>query len=607
MANGVNMLFKLLGQDVSASKTLSKVGREAKSTGGVLAHMGATAGGVFAGIGASAAASKITDFAKDSVNAYQQVGGETLRLQRYMGGTAEDASRLAHAFTMTGVDSDAVGKNLGILSKHLAANDKAAKSLGISFRDAQGHLRPMGELLPEIAEKFKTMPNGPEKTARALALFGRGGMALMPFLNKGKAGIAELTAESDKLGTTLSGKDLDAVKENTKAKRTFGEAVKGLQLAVGRELYPAMTLVTKFMAEKVVPVVRGLIDWMKEHKDIVTKVAAVVGVLVVGLGGFVKIVSMVTAVVRAFTAVQAALNVVMAMNPVMLIVLAIAGLIALLVAAYFKFEGFRKVVDAVWGFIKTAIGSVVEWIQNSVVPWLQQAWQAITAAIGAFVRWFQENVLPKLKFLIGIIVEYYKFLWTAVSTVFRWIADRIGGFIQFVQTQVAPRMRAVIGIIVGHWNMLKGAATSVWNFVTGKWGALVGFFTNIRDQIVGAFQAISTRIVDAIRPAWNLFAKFWNDHLGGTTVGFGPWSFDIPKLPFLAAGGIVTRPTLAVIGEAGPEAVLPLGKAGGFGGGQVINVTVHAGAVGSKEQLARTVVDALRDAQNRGLKLGLLT
>jgi len=68
---------------------------------------------------------------------------------------------------------------------------------------------------------------------------------------------------------------------------------------------------------------------------------------------------------------------------------------------------------------------------------------------------------------------------------------------------------------------------------------------------------------------------------------------------------------LALIGEAGPEAVVPLNKArqyGFNGGGQGgINVYVTAGAVGSKEQLAREVVSALRDAQNRGLKLGFST
>jgi phage-related minor tail protein len=59
-----------------------------------------------------------------------------------------------------------------------------------------------------------------------------------------------------------------------------------------------------------------------------------------------------------------------------------------------------------------------------------------------------------------------------------------------------------------------------------------------------------------------------------------------PKIPALADGGIVTGPTLALIGEAGPEAVIPLDRAGGMGGG---NVTINVN--GGDPQ---AVVDALR-------------
>jgi hypothetical protein len=60
--------------------------------------------------------------------------------------------------------------------------------------------------------------------------------------------------------------------------------------------------------------------------------------------------------------------------------------------------------------------------------------------------------------------------------------------------------------------------------------------------------------------------------IGGVTVG-------VPDIPLLATGGIVTRPTLAVVGEAGPEAVIPLNRAGSMGmggGGMTINITTGA-------------------------------
>jgi hypothetical protein len=76
--------------------------------------------------------------------------------------------------------------------------------------------------------------------------------------------------------------------------------------------------------------------------------------------------------------------------------------------------------------------------------------------------------------------------------------------------------------------------------------------------------------IDGVKGIWNAFVRFWNGiqisvpsvdiplvgRVGGFTIG-------LPDLPYLAEGGIVTQPTLAVIGERGPEAVVPLDK--GYG------------------------------------------
>ena len=67
-----------------------------------------------------------------------------------------------------------------------------------------------------------------------------------------------------------------------------------------------------------------------------------------------------------------------------------------------------------------------------------------------------------------------------------------------------------------------------------------------------------------------------------------------------AMGGIFTRPTLGIIGEAGPEAVIPLSKMGGMGGG--VNVTIQAGAfMGSREDarsFARMLQELMRNENN---------
>ena len=68
-------------------------------------------------------------------------------------------------------------------------------------------------------------------------------------------------------------------------------------------------------------------------------------------------------------------------------------------------------------------------------------------------------------------------------------------------------------------------------------------------------------------------------------------------IPFMADGGIVNRPTLAMIGESGSEAVIPLSQMGNMGGGN-INVTVNTG-VGDPVAIGKSVVDALQAYQRR--------
>jgi len=64
----------------------------------------------------------------------------------------------------------------------------------------------------------------------------------------------------------------------------------------------------------------------------------------------------------------------------------------------------------------------------------------------------------------------------------------------------------------------------------------------------------------------------------------------------MAKGGIVTQPTFALIGEAGPEAVIPLNRAGAFGG---ITINIEAGLVSTPDQVGQQIIEAIQRAQRR--------
>ena len=111
----------------------------------------------------------------------------------------------------------------------------------------------------------------------------------------------------------------------------------------------------------------------------------------------------------------------------------------------------------------------------------------------------------------------------------------------------------------------------------------------INNVTIPAFQAMYT----VAKTIFNGIAKIWNNTFGKLSFkvpdwvpGIGGKGFDVPDIPMLAAGGIVTGPTLAMIGEAGPEAVIPLNKLNSMGGGGV-TINVNGGD-------PQAVVDALR-------------
>ena len=203
---------------------------------------------------------KALSFAKDTLTAFTTVGNETRSMQRVLGGSAEEMSRLRFVAEEVGVSSDTLVRGFRILSGHLAKNDTQAKSLGISYRDVNGAILPTSQLLMNLSDRFAAMPPGLERTALAVKAFGRGATEMLPLLSLGSARIAELSATADKLGLTLSGADLAAVKEYSLKQKELHAAIQGVQLTIGRELMPQMTELVKYTTDTIIPRIKDFVD-----------------------------------------------------------------------------------------------------------------------------------------------------------------------------------------------------------------------------------------------------------------------------------------------------------------------------------------------------------
>lgn len=108
--------------------------------------------------------------------------------------------------------------------------------MGVEFKNQDGTLLGTDAVLLDLTERFKAMPDGAEKSALAVQIFGKAGAELIPFLNQGRDGINELTDELRALGIEMSG-------ESAAQAEVFNDALDKLHLAttsIGTQVMTAL-------------------------------------------------------------------------------------------------------------------------------------------------------------------------------------------------------------------------------------------------------------------------------------------------------------------------------------------------------------------------------
>jgi len=223
-----------------------------------------------------------------------------------------------------------------------------------------------------------------------------------------------------------------------------------------------------------------------------------------------------------------------------------------------------------------------------------------------------------LVFLVATIIRYWDEVKIIGATMWGWIKG-LGGLIWY---GLLAGLGLVVGIIVGFfavwatiifgtvngiWTALVDVVTGFWTALTGGGDALKEWFLSIpetlKDGFLNGFKSVFSSVIDI----YNDFADKMSFDIPDWVPKIGGQTFNLPKIPKFAKGGIVTGPTLAMIGDnpSGKEAVVPLEKAGemGFGGGGPITININVGGVTDrtdKKQLAREIGDLVRAEMARG-------
>lgn len=177
------------------------------------------------------------------------------KLSASLGIPIDELSKMRYAAEMADVSIDDLAKGVkrlaaGMLDSTESATGPAARAfamLGVSVKDSAGKLRPMSDVMADLAGKFQQLENGPAKTALAMRLFGKSGADMIPLLNEGSDGLRAMYEEAEELGIVLdtqTGKAAEAFNDNL---TRLGKVKDGIVTKITAHMLPAMAGLTDAM------------------------------------------------------------------------------------------------------------------------------------------------------------------------------------------------------------------------------------------------------------------------------------------------------------------------------------------------------------------------
>lgn len=274
--------------------------------------------------------------------------------------------------------------------------------------------------------------------------------------------------------------------------------------------------------EEIVPQVIEAAKWLWENRDAILAVATGVTTAVVAF--------------KALNTASTAVKAVKSLGPIFaagaknsgvlgtavklmggkfaIIAAIIAAVAAAFVVLWNRSETFRTAVMNLWAKIQPllqALGNLVSMIMNTLAPVLTNAANLLINKLGAaFVA-----VAPYIEGVITILTNLIEF---------------------------------VTNVFSGNWS-------AAWQNVVNIFGTVFGMIVNLAKVPINAVISAINWVISKINSI-SVTIPDWVPGVGGTTLGF-----NIPTIPALAAGGVATAPTLAMVGEGGePEAIMPLSK-----------------------------------------------
>ena len=518
----------------ATSEQFKQIGSKATAAGRAMTGISRAAGVLAASIGALTY--KSAKWA-DNLNTLQKkyrIGAKSLQMY-------------AAAANLVDVDVDTITKAHVKLNKTMGSAAKGSKTavetfekLGISIQDENGALRDNDEVFQEAIQALGQMENETERDALAMDLFGKSATELNPLIEDG--------GETYKnFAETMKKYDLDFVDQETLDKANeFNDkidTIKSIGLIAFQSIGAQLAEVFEPILEKVVEKVGEFAKWFTNLNPVVIAVVAGIAALVAAIAPALLIFGALSSAVGVLLGALAGIS-----APVVAVGVAIAALVAMFGVALAKSSKFREAVAGLVDVLVSTFEPVIESAITMIKEFISEIMETVQA-VG-------DELAPVL---------------TALMPVLKLVASFMAGRLKASFTLITGLVKVLGAAIRTLASMFKTTFFAIVTIASGVYSKLKSIFGKVREALVHPFESAKETIkgiIDAIKGFFNFSVKAPKIPLPHFAISPAGWKIGdllkgtIPKLKidWYKKGGIFDNPTLyaAGIGEAGPEAVVPL-------------------------------------------------
>lgn len=582
-----------------------------------------------------------------AVHSFANAGDELIKMATRTGISVEALSELKYAADLSGTSLEAIEfssrKLSGSIVELARGNAQVTQTfdiLGLSWKELQG-LNPEEQFM-RTAMAVASIEDPTIKAAVATDVFGKRGTELLPLLAGGAEGLEKLRGEARKYGVTMSTEAAKASEEFNDNVSRLSTSFKGLQYSIGSAFLPVLNN----LVNSITPIITRIADFTREHKGLVVAIGTSIAV-------FTGLVTVSTTLVTIAPAVISGLRLIgiassTALGPIGLLIGGVSILAGLFISssvssnkASSALTDTGKAAEAMDAKLQASLDGIAA-TSDSMKQLGEDAKQTalkIKEVEEGITRLIQDNSKKQ---------QTYK---ENLAQTFIEQEDKVAELTKQIQEKrdaqtlngATAQSIAELALLQTQLDQEKAALEGQAQFKTGiemelsemrrranqtdfenkleslmrnriaeledykeklalqlqeraDLKAHLGDLASQQAAYTAAYKAEEAARVSATQAATSAIVAsmsqraFTNANSTQPFAGGGGGSFNLPRF---AAGGIVQGPTVALVGEAGPEAIIPLSKMGGMGG---ITINVYGDVSGSE------LVEKVKDALMRSLR-----